>query len=302
MLIVALYMIGDRQNMFTNNLEIRAHFKNVSGLMEGNSVRYGGLDVGAVKEVYIANDSEIVVEMIIDKKANRYIKDNVTATIGTDGLMGNRIINLLPGEGTARPLDDGTRIAVQNPLETDEMMRDFSSTGKNIKSITENLTAITDKLRENNALWTLLADTVIPQDLKKSMMSIRDISRNAVNVTSDLRNFSSKLDQQGNLASVITDTAMGAKVNNIFMSLQHLSDSLNLVTKNMNEITAKINGGSGTASMLLNDSAFAKNVNESIENIKLSAAELDKTLEGLQHNFLFRKHFKKRQKPKTLNN
>jgi phospholipid/cholesterol/gamma-HCH transport system substrate-binding protein len=258
--------------------------------------------VGAVKNIYIANDSEMIVEMIIDKKVNQYIKNNVIASIGTDGLMGNRIVNLLPGEGKGNPLNDGAEIAVQNPLETEEMMRDFSTTGKNIKSITENLTAITDKLRQNNSLWTLLADTMLPQNLRASMVSIRDISSNALRVTGDLRKFTSKLDEKGNLASVITDTAMGQKVNHIVHNLQHLSDSLNEVTKNMTAITSKISNGSGTAAMLLNDSAFAGNLDASIENIKQSAAKLEETLDALQHSFLLRKQFKKkRTKPKTLN-
>lgn len=300
--IIALYLIGDRQNMFTKNLHVTAKFRNVSGLTQGNSVRYGGINVGAVKDIYIANDSEIVVEMIIDREVNKHIADNVVASIGTDGLMGNRIVNLLHGEGPSKPLQDGSEIEVLNPLETEEMMRAFSSTGKNMKSITDNLTAITEKLKENNSLWTLLADSMLPKDIRSSLMSLRSVSNNAVAVTDDMKRFTSKLDDKGNLASVITDTSTAGKLNHIVKNFERFSDSLNTVINNVSTITQRMHSGDGAAAMMLNDSTFASRLTESVENIKNSAARFEESMEGLQHSWLLRKYFKKKQqKPQVLN-
>ena len=55
--IVAVYLIGNRQNMFTKTFSISANFNNISGLILGNNVRYSGINVGTVKSIEIINDS-----------------------------------------------------------------------------------------------------------------------------------------------------------------------------------------------------------------------------------------------------
>ncbi len=98
--IAAIYLIGQNQNMFKKTFTISANFNNVSGLMQGNNVRYSGINIGTVKDITMVNDSTITVDMNIDEKMVKHIKKDAIATIGTDGLVGNMIVNIIPGGGT----------------------------------------------------------------------------------------------------------------------------------------------------------------------------------------------------------
>ena len=66
--IVAVYLVGQRQNMFKKTFTISAFFQNVNGLQNGNNVRYSGIDIGTVKSITMINDSTIKVDMNIDEK------------------------------------------------------------------------------------------------------------------------------------------------------------------------------------------------------------------------------------------
>ena len=93
-LIVALYFIGNKQNLFGSTFKISAQFNNVNGLMIGNNVRFSGIDVGTVESVEIINDSMVNVVMIIEKDVQKFIRKNAVASVGTDGLMGNKLVNI----------------------------------------------------------------------------------------------------------------------------------------------------------------------------------------------------------------
>src|SRR3989337_310265 len=90
-LIMLLYFIGSKQNLFGSTFRISAQFYSVNGLMPGNNVRFAGIDVGTVERVEIISDSTVSVTMLIEEKVRHYIKKNAVAIVGTDGLMGNKL-------------------------------------------------------------------------------------------------------------------------------------------------------------------------------------------------------------------
>src|SRR5688500_3974021 len=100
-LIMTLYMIGRNRNLIGPTFTINAVVSNVNGLMPGNNVRFKGIDVGTVKSITLENDSAIIVSMLIDKKMKPYLKQNAIATIGTDGIMGNKLVNINSHKGYA---------------------------------------------------------------------------------------------------------------------------------------------------------------------------------------------------------
>ena len=96
LLILGLYMIGKNKNIFGRTITITAYFDNISGLQPGNNVRYSGIDIGTVDGVRILNDSTIEVSMNIKDEMVEIVRMNSFASIGTDGLMGNKLINIDP--------------------------------------------------------------------------------------------------------------------------------------------------------------------------------------------------------------
>ncbi len=102
-LILTLYMIGKNRNLFGSTFTMKAVLSNVNGLVAGNNVRFKGIDVGTVKNITLLNDSSIYVTLTIDNEMKPYIKQNAMASIGTDGLMGNKLVNINSVPGTRQP-------------------------------------------------------------------------------------------------------------------------------------------------------------------------------------------------------
>ncbi|MEO7313921.1 MAG: MlaD family protein, partial [Ginsengibacter sp.] len=134
-LVVLLYMIGRNQNMFGSNFILIAHFENVQGLKAGNNVRYGGIDVGTVKKINILNDTMMEVVMTIDEKMKSIIHKNALASIGTDGLVGNKVVNMVSAKQPSSPVEDGDIIATKSLSDMDEMLETLDKTNNDINII-----------------------------------------------------------------------------------------------------------------------------------------------------------------------
>ena len=100
-LMVGAYMLGNQPNMFSSTFEITTRFKNVNGLQEGNNVRFSGIQVGTVSKIVMENDTSVRVHMIIEDDVRQHLRRNAIAMVGSDGLVGSMLINIVPGTGSA---------------------------------------------------------------------------------------------------------------------------------------------------------------------------------------------------------
>ena len=172
--ILAIYFIGDKQKMFGKTNHLETVFNNVNGLQLGNSVRYSGISVGTVRGIEMVNDTTIRVDMIIDKSIFSYIKKDAIATIGSDGLVGNMIINIIPGKGNQPSVESGDEIRSFNRIRTEDMLSTLNITNKNAATLTANLLKITDKMIEGKGtMGSLLNDTLISRDLAETMRYLK---------------------------------------------------------------------------------------------------------------------------------
>ena len=97
LLIACIYLIGERKQLFSNTFHVSGIFKNISGLQIGNNVRFSGINVGIVDGIEQLTDTTVKVDMLIDDDTRKFMKKNAKAIIGSDGLMGNKIVMITPG-------------------------------------------------------------------------------------------------------------------------------------------------------------------------------------------------------------
>ena len=300
LLVTALYLIGNKQNLFGSTVRISAQFHNVNGLMRGNNVRFGGIDVGTVESVEIVSDTSVNVIMVIEKDIQQFIKKNAIASVGTDGLMGNKLVNINSSIEDSPIINEGDVLKSLKPLEMDEMVRTLNVTNENIKVISGNLRNITDKINSENSLWSLLMDTVVAENVKSSIVNIKLMSNQAVSITGNLKGITSEMKSgKGGLVALITDTAFSSRINQTVVKLEKFSDTAAVISGDVSKIIYNLKQGKGSIGVLLNDTTLVHNLNKSIENIDSGAENFDKNMEALKYSWPFKKYYRKQKKSNT---
>jgi phospholipid/cholesterol/gamma-HCH transport system substrate-binding protein len=297
-LVTALYYIGSNRSLFNKTFEVSAIFHNVNGLMKGNNVRFSGIDVGTIKQVEIVSDTSVRVIMIIEDRVQPFIKKNSIASVGTDGLMGNKLVNITnPANASPEIIQEGDMLAASKPVETDEMLRTLDKTNDNLYQISTNLNKITEKVNNSHSLWSVLMDTTLSEDIKQSVHNIRVTTKNAASFSMNLNSLLRDLENGNSVAGVLLyDTISSANLKTSLEQLKVASQQAAQVTKDISLLTEKIKNGAGGAGVLLSDTAFAYDVKKSMDNIQQGTDRFNKNMEALKHNFLFRNYFKRQEK------
>jgi phospholipid/cholesterol/gamma-HCH transport system substrate-binding protein len=175
LLIAGIYFIGSRQQLFGTTFRIQGIFKDISGLQVGNNVRFSGITVGTVENISQISDSSVRVEMLIDDDSRKFIKKNAIAIIGSDGLMGNKIIVISPVSGCKIAIQNNDLIQTAIPINIDDILLKLKITTENSASITGNLSVITDNVRQGKGtIGMLMMDTAFSEDLAVALKNIRE--------------------------------------------------------------------------------------------------------------------------------
>jgi phospholipid/cholesterol/gamma-HCH transport system substrate-binding protein len=293
-LVMALYLIGSNRSIFSNTIKISSQFYNVNGLMAGNNVRYAGIDIGTVDKIMIENDSSVNVYMVIEKKHAGFIRKNAVASVGTDGLMGNKLININPGSRTAPLIQNGDVIASLRPVENDEMIRTLNTTNENLEAITNDLRNFTSRLNKDKGILKLIEDSVSAENIRLTLEAIRKAAMNANDITLQLNRLATGLNNGEGLAgALLKDTIMSFELKAALRNLEQATDSINKISADMSDFSGRLNDKDGLLYAVTSDSLLTGNVKEGIANLKTSTLLLNENLKAMRKNFLFRKYFRK---------
>jgi phospholipid/cholesterol/gamma-HCH transport system substrate-binding protein len=293
--IVAIYFIGQRQNIFAKTFSISTNFNNVNGLINGNNVRYSGINVGTVKSITMLNDTTINVVMVIEEKMINHIKKDAIATIGTDGLVGNMIVNIIPGNGDDGPISSGDVIESYTKIGTSDMLNTLTVTNENAALLTAKLLKIADAMADSKGTFGMLInDTVVSNNLKQTVKQLEIMSVEASISMKELNNIISSINFNESIAgTLLNDSLQADKMKNIITNLEDSSGEIKDVLANLNETVTNIKEGEGALNYLSNDAEFVKNLKETIESVNEGTDKFNQNMEALKHNFLTRGYFRK---------
>ncbi len=304
--VVAIYLIGQRQNIFAKTFSISANFNNVNGLIQGNNVRYSGINVGTVKTISMVNDSTINVVMFIEEKMVNHIKKDAIATIGTDGLVGNMIVNIIPGQGKDGGISPGDTIESYTKIGTADMLNTLSVTNENAALLTAKLLSIADAMADSKGTFGMLInDTIVSANLKQTVNQLHIMSVEASKAMKELNSIVSSINFNESIAgTLLNDTIQAQKMKNIISNLNDSSKDIKSVITNLNETVANVKDGDGALNYLSNNAEFVKTLEETIKNINEGTDKFNQNMEALKHNFLTKGYFRKleRQEKKELKN
>ncbi len=299
-LIAALYFIGNRQHLFTKNIQVLAEFENVNGLQVGNNVRYSGINVGTVSKIEMLAESRILVHMMVEETTGKFIKKDAIATIGSDGLVGSMVVNILPGNENLRAVQAGDTIATYSRIGADDMLSTLNVTNENAALLTSDLLKITNKILEaKGTLGVLVSDSILAQDIKLTLKNLKETSEQTTRAMKKLNRELANIDFERSVAgTLLSDTIAGNRIKNIMIELDSSSANIHQITKNVESLTLKMRNEEGALHYLTQDKNLVRNIDSTIINIRESSYKLNENMEALKNNFFFRGYFKKLERQK----
>ncbi|RYF81222.1 MAG: MCE family protein [Chitinophagaceae bacterium] len=300
LLMAALYFVGQRQSLFGSTITLRVNFEKVSGLQEGNNVRFSGINVGSVKSITILHDTIVQVVMMVEEDAKKFIRKNSMVSIGSDGLMGNALLNIDAGSPDVPMVQNNDLLPAKVSVTMESMMETLQKTNVNAAHITDQLAKTVDGINKGEGtLGMLLKDQDLVLQLKETVASANKAAANTARFTSEMNGVIRDAKKgDGTIGTLLYDTAtansLRRTVNNLKLTTERtaaLSDSLTL-------LVSKASNGEGTIGTILNDTTLSGDLKESMHNIKEITTGLNEIMGNVKESPAMQSLHKNRKKKK----
>jgi phospholipid/cholesterol/gamma-HCH transport system substrate-binding protein len=282
--VVTIYVIGINRNLFGSNFILNSQFKNVSGLKVGSNVRLSGITIGTVSKIEFISDSLVLVKLLIKEEVKQFIKIDALASIGSDGLVGDKVLIISPGTNSNSIVKENEIIASNSAIEIDDIMESVKKSAKNAEVITQQLADFSFKMNDKNGLLSkVLTDNEFANSIEKSIQNLK-VS------TDEIAKFSPKINNPNGLINkLFVDKNFSNKVDNALTNLEKSSTDLAL-------FTSKINNASNVLSKLIDNKRLGNSVDTTITKIEVGAKGVIEIENAAKSNFFLRGYFKKKKK------
>jgi len=223
--VFTIYYVGKQKNLFGSIFHLRATFKSVSGLKEGNNIRFSGINVGTVNDIELITDTSVMVDLVIRKEFQKFIKTDARASIGSDGLMGDKVLTISsindPGAIAGRPVKNNDLIGSKNAIEMEDIMNSLKSTVDNAGIITTQFAEFSYKMNNGNGtLSRLISDQEFGNSLKSTLANLQTSSGEFAKFTTKMN------DGKGALSKLVSDEQFGKTLDSTMSNLQGATKGL----------------------------------------------------------------------------
>jgi outer membrane protein OmpA-like peptidoglycan-associated protein len=118
-LTAGVFLIGNKQFLFRRTYQLRAEFQNVAGLNNGADVQVGGIHLGTVKYISLPGGpaGKLTVMMDMASSTKNIIRRDSVATIKTEGLLGDKYVEISFGSEKAPNIQNGDTIKGETPVD-----------------------------------------------------------------------------------------------------------------------------------------------------------------------------------------
>lgn len=213
--VLTIYFVGKQKNLFGSTFHLKSTFKTVSGLRVGNNVRFSGINIGTVNEIELVTDSSVVVSLLIKDEVQQYIKTDAIASIGSDGLMGDKVLTISPGTASKKIVKDNDQIASKNPVEMADVMNSVKTSVDNAGVITAQLAEFTYNMNNGNGtLSKLTTDQEFANSLKNTITNLETSTTQFAKFTNSMNN------GKGTLSKLVSDEKLGIKLDSTISNVE----------------------------------------------------------------------------------
>ena len=151
-----IFALGSQSSLFSAQTTYRAVFEDVGGIRSGNAVQIAGVSVGSVDEVRFLADGQVEVLFNVNDDAAGHIrgpgtegqgdeddKEGSIVSLGSKGMLGDRLIDIVPGHPDLPAWDPETPLPVDSAPDLMGMVEDM---GQKVDNVIDNVGELTETL------------------------------------------------------------------------------------------------------------------------------------------------------------
>jgi len=299
LLIFMILTASGEVSVFEREFILKTRVAEVDGLIPGNEVRLSGVRVGSVKAVNFAglparpedpNTIEIVMR-VRPEVAREQIRSDSVVTLGSIGLLGDKVVEISAGTTSGTPLQNGDYLQ--------------SSPGTNIRKIISGVDPLiadladsADQIRQmvlrinqgQGTVGRLIRDPKIYEDLDATVVEARELVHriregegtvgkfiNDPTLYNDLKRTVTRLEAitreieegKGTLAKLLKEPEVYEKLNRTMSRLDEIS-------QRVDTIASRIEKGEGTVGRLVNDPSLHEETKAAVANLKSITDKMDR--------------------------
>lgn len=291
----ALLLIGDINDTFSSKMEVHTTFDDVDGLQKGDNVWFSGVKVGTVSKLQFNKHSQVEITMKIETSAKDYIPSDAKVKLGSDGLIGNRILVIHGGTNNKHCIEAGGNFIAVKTISTEEMMNTLQLNNKNILEITESTKILIKNISEGQGtLGKLFTDDELYGNFNQVAISIQSAMFKANKSIENIELFSEKLNNEGNFVNdLLTDTLLYSSLST---SVTELNNIVNNTSTLVTGLKSDFENPNSSIGVLLRNDSTGQQIQTTINNLEYSSEKLVEDLNALEQSFLLRRYFKKKNK------
>ncbi len=283
LLVIGIFMLGNKEAMFKPTFTVKAYFHNVEGLRNGSPVKLSGIDAGAVQDINVVGDtvSLIEVKMRLLEEISHFIRVDTQAEIQTEGLVGNKFVSLKIGDSQSELVKDGGVIQAKEPVNFADIIQETQGIMGYTREMTRDLADIINRInRGEGTVGKIFTDDELyyaATDLTKSA------DKSLTSITAELKIITDQYKSLG--------TSVQSAVNNINRLLIAADSLMNNTLQGKGVLGSLLVQGTSADS---NFQSLMMNLKEISEESKTAVSSLSENMEALKHNWLFKSYFEER--------
>lgn len=282
LVLFTVFFAGSIGDLFSKKVIVRAQIKDVRGLRRGAPVWVSGIEIGSVKDINLQPRYGTLVTMAIDETAMPFIKNDSYANVITQGLLGDKYVELTGGTEEAGQIARDGIIRGGAQLEIKDLVDASSKSVSKITDFVDKVDSILEHFeRSEGTVAKLLKDPAVYDNLKASTarllailkdlnesegslkMLIKDpaLYNNMVAASSSLEKFSRKINEGDGTLRKLAESP-------------ELYDNLNNASQKLEAVLSDIDSGKGAAGLLVKDKNLATDLKDAVEGLKDEVVEL----------------------------
>lgn len=315
-----VYLLGARSHLFEPRYVLYAEFTEVGGLVEGATVRLAGVQIGRVTDVRLPGEpgGKVRVELRIAARYADRIRKNSVARIETQGLLGDRIVEITVGSASEPAARPGGVLASREPADIGRLVSQSPELVGNLSALSESLRKTAETLGQSRLVEDLAATAASARRISERIESGRGMAHALVyeepaalrkldRLLASTQTILERAERGEGAAGVLTSRESTEAARRFIRAMDRfarameqkpgegglvpallfdpryrgLADDLRGVARNLREVSDRLAGGRGMLGGLLGDEPAGDGLRQITADLKIAVANLKQVSEKL---------------------